>query len=569
MEEKIKNKLIEDLQDNKELKNTINFEGAEDYNINAVTAEVARHTMANLKLEPSFGDREDLSDSYKGNFDGNEDKAIKYVPADGGKFIGQVQIDNAHKSYLGGVQDSEIINYGQIKTALSQLNGAPLYKWEADYDTDSYDFTEVENLSGAPYKLNVVVGRSEDLQFFKEYSEGKKIDKYIQDTTTLTYSEVIEGGNIVAYEVTGLGTSASASTEIYIPGQYQGKPVKIADNAFANNKTIQKVYISRDAIAIGEAVFFGCESLNHITIPDSVKSIGAISFSGCKSLTEVDLSRELEVISEDLFYECVALKKITIGNKTTVINSGAFSGCDALEAIYFTGTETEWNNIKDENDGDNPLKDRVYTNSEDKSETKSIAIHYGNMPFPFLYICKDGDGDTSLTSNKMFLKLPGEDIIEISKGAVRLEKPDSQANYGYYTYDTLAAIIAGINKRLEGLLGSDLKLPTVLPETGTTLIPEGLHTEILNDIFTNEKVAEIPTVQSLGTEITNIINGPTTVAKAQNDAGGRHISYGYYRTADTVLGTNIKTTVNTISIVDEIPKSGGSIGDICIVVAKS
>lgn len=505
MENKIKNKLIPDLQDNKELKNTINFEGTDDYNVNAVTADVARHTMADLKLEPSVGRRTNLAYTYNGTFDGSADKAIKYVPSDGGKFTGPVQIDNTHGNYLGGTSDDEIISFGQIKTALSQLNGFPFCGWEVTYD-DTYEndkttFTTIDNTNNEPYKLNVVVGRTVDLAYFKNYADGKKNDKYVQDPTALTYSEVKEGNNVIMYEVTGLAANASTSTEIHIPGTRQDKPVRLGDRAFENNTTIQKVYISRGVTVIGEATFFGCTSLNHITIPDSVKSIGAVAFSGCTKLTEVDLSRELEVIPEDLFYGCKALKKITIGNKITEINSGAFSGCKALEAIYFTGTETDWNNIKDENDGDNPLKDKVYTNPDDKSETRSIAIHYGNMPFPFLYICKDGkDGgeDTSLTSNKMFLKLPNKDLIEISKGAVRLEKQDGQANYGYYTYDTLAAIIAGINTRLDALGGDTLKLPTALniPASGQlTVIP---NTVIDNSVLLNDAtINAIPTVQQL------------------------------------------------------------------------
>ena len=51
-------------------------EGTEDYNINAVIAEVAKYTQANLILEPSIGSRTDLEGKYDGNFDGNVDKAI-------------------------------------------------------------------------------------------------------------------------------------------------------------------------------------------------------------------------------------------------------------------------------------------------------------------------------------------------------------------------------------------------------------------------------------------------------------------------------------------------------------
>lgn len=468
-----------------------------EFNINAVYSDVAGKVTTPLVIKESG----EVAGAYNGDATGENAKTeINYVSADGGKFTNKVLIDNKHGNFIGGIEDSEIINYGQIKTALSQLNGAPLYKWEADYDTDRYDFTEVENLSGTPYKLNVVVGRSENLQFFKEYADGKKIDKkYIPDGANyLTYSEVIdENSTITGYEVTGITDSASTFTEIVIPEKHDDKPIlRLADSIFANNTNIQKVYISKGITAIGQGTFEGCVNLSYIAIPDSITTMEYGLFEGCASLTEVDLSRELIEIPQAAFYGCSALEKIIIGNKVTTIYSSAFAECPVLKDIYFTGTKAEWDNITIIDD-----EEIIGAGLKSKLDSELVTIHYGNMPFPFLYICKDGDGDTSLTSNKMFLKLPGEDVVEISKGAVRLEKPDSQANYGYYTYDTLAAIIAGINTRLKALGSDTLELPSVLPETSQVLIPDTIISEEILQV-----PEDIPTVQELKIAIDNVAN---------------------------------------------------------------
>ncbi len=483
------------------LKNTILIEDKE-YNINAVHSDEAGKVTTPLVIKESLTAGIE-SGSYNGDATDSTKKEINYVPSDGGKFTGPVHIDNKHENYLGDVLPSEIINYGQINAVISQLTGAPLYTWEVEYDEDNYvdkhDYTVVKNTSGIPYKLNTVVGRTETLQFFKNYAEGKKNDKTYHDSSDLDYEE--QQNQAIVAEIN------SVTSEIFIPGKYKDKPVRIGDSVFANKTDIEKVYISSGVIGIGQGTFEGCAALAHITIPDSITSIEGSVFEGCSSLTEIDLSRGLTEIPQAAFYDCTALKKITIGHKVTKICSSAFCGCNALTDIYFVGTETDWNNIEIINDHD------IYDQKPgliSKLADKSITIHYGNMPFPFLYICKDGDSNTDLTSNKMFLKLPGKDVIEISKGAARLEKPDSQANYGYYTYDTLAAIIASINARLEGLGSTALKIPTTLPETGLTIIPEELRTEVLKDSFEPDSVA---TVQQLQEQITKITGGDYTDKK--------------------------------------------------------
>lgn len=501
MEDKTKNKLIAALQNNKELQNTINFEGTEDYNVNAVTAEVARHTMADLELEPSVGDRTDLEGEYHGTFDGYEDKAIKYVPSDGGIFTGKVQINKNNWS-VTNVDDSEIINYGQMETVISQLDGAPLYTW--DVNTKDTGYNAIVNTSNIPYKLNTVIGHKEDLPVFEAYSEGVAHNQYVTpdsyDNAYITYGTTWHD----AYWNEAYNDLKNTITKLVFKGVDDAdNQIKIRGDSFYNMLGLTSVHLNYGVYELGTRAFSGCASLSSIAIPDSVTTVGAEAFMGCEALTNIVLGSQVTEIKTATFKNCKSLKSIVVCNKNiTKIASDAFSGCENLTKIYFKGTQAEWDAITD-----NPIK----------SSVKITVIPIDGTAFPFLYICKEADViDTSLASNKMFLKLPGKALIEVSKGAVRLERRDSKTtgNVDYFTYDVLAAVIAGINSRLTALGSKDLALPTTLAtatETKHTLIPSTLVTseEISEELHKESNavlVAEdiVPSVQELNAKIDSI-----------------------------------------------------------------
>ncbi len=82
--------------------------------------------------------------------------------------------------------------------------------------------------------------------------------------------------NDTEYSVTAY---TGSSTEVFIPGTYEGKPVtSIGDGAFADCLEITSVRIPNSVKVIGYSVFFGCSSLTSITIPESVTSISDAAF---------------------------------------------------------------------------------------------------------------------------------------------------------------------------------------------------------------------------------------------------------------------------------------------------
>ena len=100
------------------------------------------------------------------------------------------------------------------------------------------------------------------------------------------------------------------NTNITLPNEINGHTYKIYDKAFYN-----------------------CRSLESITIPDGVTSIGDQSFASCSSLTNIIIGDNVESIGGLAFFGCYSLKSIIIPSSVTNIGQLAFA-CNKLVEIY-------------------------------------------------------------------------------------------------------------------------------------------------------------------------------------------------------------------------------------------
>ena len=138
----------------------------------------------------------------------------------------------------------------------------------------------------------------------------------------------------------------------------------ICDGAFRGCDSLQSVTIPNSVTKIGDRAFSACFSLQSVTIPNSVTKIGDGAFYGCnicfficnstyfqnddvclfnkdktaivsriKDCINYIIPNSVTSIGDYAFYNCKSLQSITIPNSVTSIGDEAFSCCTSLRSI--------------------------------------------------------------------------------------------------------------------------------------------------------------------------------------------------------------------------------------------
>lgn len=103
--------------------------------------------------------------------------------------------------------------------------------------------------------------------------------------------------------------------------------------------TLVKDLVINEATQINAYAFYKCNSLESVTLGDSVAVIGAYAFQSCPILETVTLNGNVQNNAFDL---CPYLESVTIGKNVTSIGGYAFASCPYLDDIYYAGSESGW-----------------------------------------------------------------------------------------------------------------------------------------------------------------------------------------------------------------------------------
>lgn len=142
--------------------------------------------------------------------------------------------------------------------------------------------------------------------------------------------------------IRGMPYETVTDESVEIPASINGKPVtSIGNGAFAHmNYPFKNIVIPPSVVSIGENAFSGNESLESITLTDSINEIGEYAFYQCSNLKSVRTDgtgtpggTNSTGIGKLSFGECIKLESVSIPSGIHCIGEYAFDRCENLSYV--------------------------------------------------------------------------------------------------------------------------------------------------------------------------------------------------------------------------------------------
>ncbi len=149
------------------------------------------------------------------------------------------------------------------------------------------------------------------------------------------YINDVEVTNVALTSATKISPHAFSGgeyiTQITIPASVKG----IGAGAFSYCSLVQNIVIPQGITVINNGTFFGCTSLQTVSLPSSLTSIGQTAFYECTSLQNITIPASVTSIGNHIFFKCTSLSSITFEDNSQLhtIGTAAFGDCSKLTTI--------------------------------------------------------------------------------------------------------------------------------------------------------------------------------------------------------------------------------------------
>ena len=169
---------------------------------------------------------------------------------------------------------------------------------------------------------------------------GERVPHFYDENNTCELCGYVTTGLFFLYDVlektyTVTGYNGT-DTVVVIPAVHQGYPVvAVAANAFKSNTTIQSVTVPSSVKSLGTDAFRYCSALTTVTLAEGLESIGYQCFHQCTSLAAIRIPASVTTLGESVFHSCSSLVEATFatGSKLTAIPKYLFRYCAKLESL--------------------------------------------------------------------------------------------------------------------------------------------------------------------------------------------------------------------------------------------
>lgn len=156
---------------------------------------------------------------------------------------------------------------------------------------------------------------------------------------------------------------------------------------------VKELVIEEGITSVGESVFRGCMTLEKVTLPTTIKTIGGYAFDCATELKEINFPEGLLSIGEFAFDLCVSLEEVNLPDSIETMYAAAFRWCTGLKEIRFPAEMKVEGSVISECH----YTERVYIESMDDDEASFLS--------------------KANTDSRRF-DLTREELIELTKGVV-------------------------------------------------------------------------------------------------------------------------------------------------------
>ena len=198
-------------------------------------------------------------------------------------------------------------------------------KWERDAYTIKYNLGGgVNNVSNPTYyKSGDTINLEAPTREFYEFKGWYLDSDYEYEIKEITVSTKGSLSLYAKWEHIGYELAERNNSSEYILTKYTGNGVNVEIPSTYNGKTIT---------AILTGAFKGCETIQTLSLPSTISSIGSESFMDMTGLKEITLPN-LEILYERTFAGCTSLEKINYLGYPERICEEAFLNCKSLTVI--------------------------------------------------------------------------------------------------------------------------------------------------------------------------------------------------------------------------------------------
>ena len=110
----------------------------------------------------------------------------------------------------------------------------------------------------------------------------------------------------------------------------------IGNSAFKDCTSLGYAHLPENTkyTVIGYEIFYNCENLKEIEIPEYVTRIESESFYDCVELQEIKFNPYVTVIGDLAFYNC-NIEELRLPKKCDSLGSNAFGQCEQLKKRFY------------------------------------------------------------------------------------------------------------------------------------------------------------------------------------------------------------------------------------------